>query len=142
MPKHNFFSFFRPFSFSLNEFFGKKPEPDSPYTKTRDILIDMIEHYCGKRFAKKIVKEIPSEIIEKLTDEKIGKLEEKLMLKIGVASKKVMLEFASMITEYHQTGIGIGYIPLFYYSVLHKQVVKNAVREVFSKKSLEGLINS
>jgi len=140
MPKPEFLSFFKTFPPTLHEFFGRKPEPDSPYTKTRSILIEMIAHYCGKGFAKKIVSKIPSEIIEKLTDEKIGKLEEELMLQVGKASKKVKVQLSDMITEYPPMEIAMSCLPLLYYSMSHKEAIKEAVGKVFSEKSLERIL--
>gem|GEM_PF-2495691 len=102
----------------------------------------MIAHYCGKRFARKVVGDIPVQIIEELTDEKIGKLEEKLMLQVGVASKKVKMRLDSMITDYHPIGIVMGYLPPLYYSMVHKEAIKDAVKIVFSEKSLKEIVKT
>lgn len=142
MPRCEFFSFFKTFPPNPDEFIGRKPEPESPYAKTSNRLIEMIAHYCGKWFARKIVSNIPKEIIEKFNDEKIGKLEEKLMLEVGRASKRVKVQLSGMVTDYPLMGIAIDYLPALYYSMAHKEAIKDAVKKVFSEKSLEEIVNS
>ncbi|MGB9719193.1 MAG: hypothetical protein ACPL06_01195 [Candidatus Anstonellales archaeon] len=142
MPKSEFLCFFKTLPPSLPEWFGRKPEPESPYAKTRNRLIEMVAYYCGKRFAKKVVNKIPKEIIEKMDDQKIGKVEEKLMLEVGIASKKVKAQLSGRVTEYHPIGIVMSYLPLLYYSMVHKEAIKNAVKKVFSEESLKRIVNS
>lgn len=142
MPRQEFLPFFKRFPY--NEWFGRKPEPESPYTKTSKRLLEMIKNYSGKRFAKKIVSGISKEIFEKLDDEKIGKLEKKLMLEVEKALKRVkVVDYANYyIAGEMITGDIISYPPFLYQIMLNREAIKDAVKKVFSEESLREIAGS
>lgn len=141
MPRQEFLFFLK---FPPKEWFDRKPEPESPYTKTSKRLLEMIENYCGRRFAKKIVSGIPKEICEKLDDEKIKKLEEELMQELEKALERVKVaDYANYYSAGETiTGDIISYPPFFYQIMLDREAIKDAVKEVFSEESLRKIAGS
>ncbi|MEM4336193.1 MAG: hypothetical protein QXL47_03305 [Candidatus Anstonellales archaeon] len=142
MPKSEFLSFFQTFPPNLREFFLRKPEPDSPYANITNQLVDMIAKYCGKRFARKIVANIPNGIIEQLNDEKMRKLKEKVMAEIQKESRKIEKQLIGVITEYGPSEGLLDYCSHVYYATAHKEAIRNAVKKVFSEENLKEILNS
>lgn len=142
MLRQEFLSFFK--SFLHKEEFGRKPEPESPYTKTSKRLLEIIENYSGKRFAKKIFSGIPKEIFEKLDDEKIRKIEKKLTLEVEKALKRLKVaDYANYYSaEEVIAGEIIGHLTFFYQIMLYREAKKDAVKEVFSEESLREIADS